>query len=100
MDGSGSTTIERLKNHTRHNGENGVHYFPGCFYSINFILAGNEDIQKAYLSSKFGQITLLTSELVALECLQNRFLHFLSVATDPIIFKLPDYKVMHNNYLG
>ena len=41
---------------------------------------------KARLSSNFGQIPLLTTELAALEHLKNRCLHF-SVATDQIHFK-------------
>ena len=62
------------------------------------------------MSSKFGpidhgvllnfcQIQQLTTELAALECLKNQFLHFFSVASDLILFKLADMEEMHNTWM-
>ena len=46
------------------------HVFLAVSDRILFILAGNEDIQKAYMSLNFGQIPPLTTELAALERLK------------------------------
>ena len=43
---------------------------------------------KAWMSLNLGQIPPLTMELAALERLRNRRHHFVSVAIDPILFKL------------
>ena len=51
---------------------------------------------KAWMSLNLGQIPSLTRELAALERLKNRRHHLLSVATDPILFKLAGNKDMHN----
>ena len=51
---------------------------------------------KAYMSLNFGQIPLLTTELAALERLNNRCHHVISVDIDPIFFKLAGNKDMHN----
>ena len=48
------------------------------------------------MSSNFGQIPLLTTELAALEHLKNQRLHFFSVAIDPIHFKLAGNEDLHN----
>ena len=48
------------------------------------------------MSSNFGQIPLLTTELAALECLKNRCRHLFSVAIDQIHFKLVGNEDMHN----
>ena len=71
------------------------HFF-GYFYRILFILAGNEDMHKAWMSLNLGQIPPLTMELAALERLKHRRHHFFSVAIDPILFKLEGNKSMHN----
>ena len=41
---------------------------------------------KAWMSSNFRQIRLLTTELAALERLKHQCLHFFSVGIDPILF--------------
>ena len=51
---------------------------------------------KAWMSSNFGQIPLLTWELAALEGLKNRCCHFFSVATDKIHFKFVGNEDIHN----
>ena len=51
---------------------------------------------KAYMSLTFGQIPPLTTELAALERLNNRCHHVISVDIDPIFFKLAGNKDMHN----
>ena len=51
---------------------------------------------KAYMSLNFGQIPSLTTELAALERLKNRWHHVISVAIDPIFFKLAGNEDMHN----
>ena len=48
------------------------------------------------MSSNFGQIPPLTTELAALERLKNRCHHVISVDIDPIFFKLAGNKGMHN----
>ena len=48
------------------------------------------------MSSNFGQIPLLTTELAALERLKNRCCHFFSVAIDQIHFKFVGNEDMHN----
>ena len=48
------------------------------------------------MSSNFGQIPLLTTELAALERLKNRYRHFFSVAIDQIHFKFVGNEEMHN----
>ena len=48
------------------------------------------------MSSNFGQIPLLTTELAALEHLKNRCRHFFSVAIDQIHFKFVGNEDMHN----
>ena len=48
------------------------------------------------MSSNFGQIPLLTTELAALERLKNRCRHFFSVAIDQIHFKFVGNEDMHN----
>ena len=53
---------------------------------------------KAWMSLNFEQIQQLTTELPALECLKNQFIHFFSVAIDLTIFKLVDKKEMHNRF--
>ena len=50
----------------------------------------------AWMSSNFGQIPLLTTELAALERLKNRCRHFFSVAIDQIHFKFVGNEDMHN----
>ena len=54
---------------------------------------------KAWMSLNFGQISSLTAELAALECLKNECHHFLSVATciEPIFLKLAVNEDMYNN---
>ena len=47
------------------------------------------------MSSNFGQIWGLITELAALEHLKNRCHPFFSVAIDPIHFKFIGYKDMH-----
>ena len=51
---------------------------------------------KAWMSSNFRQIRLLTTELAALESLKHQCLHFFSVGIDPIFFKVGGYIDMHN----
>ena len=51
---------------------------------------------KAWMSSNFHQIRLLTTELAALEHLKHQCLHFFSVGIDPILFKVGAYTDMHN----
>ena len=51
---------------------------------------------KAWMSLNIGQIPPLTMELAALERLRNRRHHFVSVAIDPILFKLAGNENMHN----
>ena len=51
---------------------------------------------KAWMSLNLGQIPPLTMELAALERLRNRRHHFVSVAIDPILFKLAGNEDMHN----
>ena len=48
------------------------------------------------MSSNFGQIPLLTTELAALERLKNWCCHFFSVAIDQIHFKFVGNEDMHN----
>ena len=48
------------------------------------------------MSSNFGQIPLLTSELAALERLKNWCCHFFSVAIDKIHFKFVGNEDIHN----
>ena len=48
------------------------------------------------MSSNFGQIPLLTTELAALERLKNRRRHFFLVAIDQIHFKFVGNENMHN----
>ena len=48
------------------------------------------------MSSNFGQIPLLTTELAALERLKNWYCHFFSVAIDQIHFKFVGNEDMHN----
>ena len=48
------------------------------------------------MSLNLGQIPLLTMELAALERLRNRHHHFVSVAIDPILFKLAGNEDIHN----
>ena len=50
---------------------------------------------KSWLSSKFGQIPPLTTELAALERPKFRCLHFFAVAMDLILFKLEGKKYMY-----
>ena len=50
----------------------------------------------AWMSSNFGQIPLLTTELAALERLKNRCHHLFSVAIDQIHFKFVGNEIMHN----
>ena len=51
------------------------------------------------MSSNFRQISLLTTELAALERLKHQCLHFFSVGIDPILFKVGGYIDMHNIFL-
>ena len=51
---------------------------------------------KAWMSSSFGQIPLLTWELAALERLKNRCCYFFSVAIDKIHFKFVGNEDIHN----
>ena len=51
---------------------------------------------KAWMSSSFRQIRLLTTELAALERLKHQCLHFFSVGIDPILVKVGGYIDMHN----
>ena len=51
---------------------------------------------KAWMSSNFGQIPLLTWELAALERLKNRCCHIFSVAIDKIHFKFVGNEDIHN----
>ena len=51
---------------------------------------------KAWMSSNFGQIPLLTWELAAFERLKNRCCHFFSVAIDKIHFKFVGNEDIHN----
>ena len=46
---------------------------------------------KAWMSSNFRQIRLLTMELAALERLKHQCLHFFLVGIDPILFKVGGY---------
>ena len=48
------------------------------------------------MSSNFGQIPLLTTELAALERLKNRCRHFFLVAIDQIHFKFVGNEDRHN----
>ena len=48
------------------------------------------------MSSNFGRIPLLTTELAALERLKNRCRHFFSVTIDQIHFKFVGNEDMHN----
>ena len=48
------------------------------------------------MSSNFGQIPLLTTELAALERLKNRCRHFFLVAIDQIHFKFVGNEDIHN----
>ena len=50
---------------------------------------------KAWMTLNFYQIQQLTTELAALECLENQCLHFFSVPIDLIFFKLPDKEEMY-----
>ena len=43
---------------------------------------------KAWMSSNFRQIRLLTTELAALERLKHQCLHIFSVGIDPVLFKV------------
>ena len=43
------------------------HVFLNAFDQILFILAGNHDVMRAWMSSKFGRIRPRTAELAALE---------------------------------
>ena len=54
---------------------------------------------KALTSLNFSQIGQMTTELAALERLKDQCFHFVSVAIDPILFKLADQK-MHNFFKG
>ena len=51
---------------------------------------------KAWMSSNFRQIRLLTTELAALERLKHQCLHVFSVGIDPILVKVGGYIDMHN----
>ena len=51
---------------------------------------------KAWMSLNLGQILPLTMELAALGRLRNGRHHFVSVAIDPILFKLAGNEDMHN----
>ena len=51
---------------------------------------------KAWMSSNFGQIPLLTWELAVLERLKNRCCHFFSVAIGKIHFKFVGNEDIHN----
>ena len=51
---------------------------------------------KAWMSSNFCQILLLTWELAALERLKNQCCHFFSVAIDKIHFKFVGNEDIHN----
>ena len=49
------------------------------------------------MSLNFRQIKhLTTTELAALECLKNQYLHFFSVDVDLILYKVTDNEKMHN----
>ena len=48
------------------------------------------------MTLNFCQIQQITTELVALVCLNNQCLHLFPVSTDLILFKLADKKEMHN----
>ena len=62
--------------------------FLGCFLIRSFsYLQVTRTYISACMSSNFGQIPLLTSELAALERLKNQCRHFFSVAIDQIHFK-------------
>ena len=77
-------------------GKRSHHVFSAVFDRILFILAGNEDILKAYMSLDFGRIHPLTTELAALERIKKRCHPVISVDIDPIFFKLAGNKDMHN----
>ena len=51
---------------------------------------------KAWMSSNFSQIPLLTWELAALEHLKNRCCQFFTVAIDKIYFKFVGNEDIHN----
>ena len=52
-------------------GKTATSRFLNCFDRILFILAGNNDIHKALMSSKLGWIRPMTSELAAFERLKK-----------------------------
>ena len=77
-------------------GKQCLHFFLAVYGVILLILADNEIYIKAWMSSNFGQIPLMTMELAALEHLTIRRHHFFSVANDYIHFKFVSYNDMHN----
>ena len=80
-----------------YNGKNEVITFSRLFLigSFSYLQVVRTYI-KAYMSLNFGQIPPLTTELAALEGLNNRCHHVISVDIDPIFFKLAGNKDMHN----
>ena len=81
----------------RHNGENGVSTFSLLFLIGSFwYFHVTRTSIKAWMSSNFRQIRLLTTELAALERLKHQCLHFFWVGIDPILFKVGGYIDMHN----
>ena len=54
---------------------------------------------KAWMSLNFGQILPLTTELAALESLENRCHRFFSVAINSILFKFAGNEDMHNIFV-
>ena len=78
-------------------GENGVSTFSLLFLIGSFwYFHVTRTSIKAWMSSNFRHIRLLTTELAALERLKHQCLHFFSVGIDPILFKVGGYIDMHN----
>ena len=67
-------------------------FFHGCLRYVHVM----RTCIKAWMSSNFGQIPLLSTELAALERLKDQCRHFFSVAIDQIHFKFVGNKDMHN----
>ena len=79
------------------NGENYVITFSRLFLIGSFsYLQVMRTCIKAWMTLNFGRIPPLTMELAVLERLRNRRHHFVSVAIDPILFKLAGNEDMHN----
>ena len=67
-------------------------YYYYYYYYYSFLDESSSFLQvtrttiKAWVSLNFCQIHQLSTEVGALECLKNQFIHFFSVTTDLILF--------------